>query len=137
MSWPPLDCARRQVVRLAQATGIYKVRLTRSVGDYNAAIGHGTLDPMGRQHRPRALTGPGWRAVRMHGMVLKTPSGILVDDALRVKRADGTVIPELYAVGECIGGSSLSGKEFVIGMNVTPALTLGRWLGQTLAERMT
>lgn len=122
---------------LAQKTGMDHAQLAQSVADYNAGISQNTPDPMGRTHRPRALIGPEWCAIRMHGMVLKTSSGIHVDDQLRATRADGTVISGLYAVGECIGGSTLSGKGFVSGMSVTPALTLGRWLGRTLAEART
>jgi fumarate reductase flavoprotein subunit len=122
---------------LARATGMDPPVLAQSVAAYNAGIADGTPDMMGRMHRPRTLSGPHWLAVRMHGMVLKTPSGIHVDGQLRATRADDTAIPGLYAVGECIGGSSLSGKGFVSGMSVTPALTLGRWLGRTLAEERT
>lgn len=121
---------------LAQATGMDGATLAASVAAYNAGVMHGTPDPRGRTHRPQSLTGPGWRAIRMHGMVLKTPAGICVDDRLRATRVDGGVIAGLYAVGECIGGSSLSGKGFVSGMSVTPALTLGRWLGRTLAGEL-
>ncbi len=122
---------------LAQKTGMDRAQLAQSVAGYNAGIAHNTPDPMGRIYRPRALIEPEWCAIRMHGMVLKTPSGIHVDDQLRATRADGTAIPGLYAVGECIGGSTLSGKGFVSGMSVTPALTLGRWLGRTLTEERT
>ena len=121
---------------LAQATGMDAGTLAASVAGYNAGVTQGAPDPMGRTHRPQPLAGPGWRAIRMHGMVLKTPSGITVDDRLRALRPDGTVIPGLFAVGECIGGSTLSGKGFVSGMSVTPALTLGRWLGRTLAQEI-
>lgn len=121
---------------LAQATGMMAETLSASVAAYNTGIAQGAADPMGRTHRPQALTGPGWRAIRMHGMVLKTPSGIMVDDQMRALRPDGAPIPGLYAVGECIGGSTLSGKGFVSGMSVTPALTLGRWLGRTLAQEV-
>ena len=38
----------------------------------------------------------------------------------------------LYAIGEVIGGSRLSGKAFVGGMSVTPALSFGRWLARRL-----
>jgi fumarate reductase flavoprotein subunit len=72
----------------------------------------------------------------MHGMVLKTPAGIRVNDRMEACRPDGRTIPGLYAVGEAIGGSTLSGKGFVSGMSVTPALTLGRWLGRTVGARL-
>ena len=120
---------------LAQTTGMDGATLDAAVAGYTAGLAHGTADPMGRTHRLQALIGPGWRAIRMHGMVLNTPSGIQVDDHLRACRADGPVIPGHYAVGECIGGATLSGRGFVTGMSVTPALTLGRWLGRTLPRR--
>jgi fumarate reductase flavoprotein subunit len=76
-----------------------------------------------------------FRAIRMHGMVLKTPSGLTVDRNLRVVRADGSPIAGLYAIGEALGGATLSGNAFVGGMSVTPALGFGRWLGAKLAGR--
>lgn len=118
---------------LAAATRMHPGRLAHAVEAYNAGIARGAPDPMGRTHRPQRLIGPGWRAIRLHGMVLKTPAGVRVDDHLRALRPDGSVIPDLHVVGEAIGGASLSGKGFVSGMSVTPALTLGRWLGRTLA----
>jgi fumarate reductase flavoprotein subunit len=71
----------------------------------------------------------------MHGIVLKTPAGLEVDDELRVLHRSGAPIPGLYAVGEAIGGATLSGNSFVSGMSVTPALSFGRWIGQRLGAR--
>jgi fumarate reductase flavoprotein subunit len=90
---------------------------------------------MGRRHCPMPLRGPRFRAVQMHGMVLKTPAGVRVNDALEACRTDGQPIPGLFVVGEAFGGATLSGKGFVSGMSVTPALTLGRWLGRRLGSR--
>ena len=36
-------------------------------------------------------------------------------------------------LGEAMGGGRLSGKAFVGGMSVTPALSFGRWLARRLA----
>ena len=77
-----------------------------------------------------------FRAIKMHGMVLKTPAGVRINDSMQACRADGSVIDGLYVIGEAIGGSTLSGKGFVSGMSVTPALTLGRWLGGELGVRL-
>lgn len=120
---------------LAAATGMQVEALRDSLAAYDLACSGAAPDPMGRVHCPMPLRGPRFRAVQMHGMVLKTPAGIRVSDALEACRADGRPIPGLYAVGEAIGGSTLSGKGFVSGMSVTPALTLGRWLGRTLGSR--
>jgi fumarate reductase flavoprotein subunit len=119
---------------LAGATGMQADDLAASVAAYNAACAGAAPDPTGRRHLPQPLAGPGWRAILMHGMVLKTAAGLRVDDALRVLRPDGTAIPGLFALGEAMGGSALSGKGFVSGMSVTPALALGRWLGGELGR---
>jgi len=122
---------------LAGKTGMDAGQLSDSIDGFNRACDGFKPDPMGRTHLPRAITGPGFRAIRMRGMVLKTSAGLDVDETLTVRRPDGTTIRGLHAVGEAIGGSTLSGKGFISGMSVTPALTLGRWLGQTLGARIT
>jgi fumarate reductase flavoprotein subunit len=122
------------VAGLARATGMQAQRLQASLDGYAAACRGAAPDPMGRQHCPQPIAGPQFRAILMHGMVLKTAAGLDVDDRLRVRRPDGSAIAGLYAVGEAFGGATLSGKGFVSGMSVTPALTLGRWLGRALAQ---
>ena len=81
------------------------------------------------------IAGSGLRAIRMHGMVLKTPAGLDVTERLEVRGDDG-IVPGLYAVGEAMGGAALSGQGFVSRMSVTPALTLGRWLGTELGRSL-
>jgi fumarate reductase flavoprotein subunit len=49
-----------------------------------------------------------------------------------VTRKDGSPIPNLYAAGEVLGSGATLGNAFVPGMMLTPALSLGRWLGLTL-----
>ncbi len=120
------------IATLAARTGMNPEVLGRSLCHYNRAVEGAGDDPMGRAHLPRAIRGPALRAIRMRGMVLKTPAGLDVDDTLTVRRPDGTPIRGLHAVGEAIGGSTLSGRGFISGMSVTPALTLGRWLGRRL-----
>ena len=58
--------------------------------------------------------------------------GLTVDAQLRVTRANGRPIPNLYAVGEIIGGGATMGKAYTNGMMVTPALTFGRLLGSKI-----
>lgn len=121
---------------LAAATGMDPAALCESLAAYAAACAGAAPDPMGRQHCPQPIQGPRLYAIKMHGMVLKTAAGVRVDDHMRACRADGSRVPGLYVIGEAIGGSTLSGKGFVSGMSVTPALALGRWLGRTLAETL-
>lgn len=116
---------------LADAAGIDPARLRETVEEYNAAVRTGT-DPFGRVHLPAAIAEPPFYAVRNHGTTLKSPAGLRVNQSLQVLSATGP-IDNLYAVGEALGGSTMSGKSFVSGMSVTPALSLGRLVGKSLA----
>lgn len=116
---------------LAGRAGLPADSLAETVATYNAAIAANAPDPHGRTHRPAAIDEPPFLAVRSHGIVLKTPAGIRIDDRLQVLGA-AAPIDGLYAIGEAIGGSRLSGKSFVGGMSVTPALSFGRWLARRL-----
>ncbi len=48
-------------------------------------------------------------------------------------RGDGEPIPNLYAAGEILGSGATLGDTFCPGMMLTPALVLGRLLGERLA----
>lgn len=124
------------LAELASKTGMNFDALSETVRAFNDAIEKDLPDPFGRQHRPLPIKGPVYRAVLMHGMVLKTSAGLSVDSDLRVLDGAGKIIPNLYALGEAMGGSALSGKAFVGGMSVTPALALGRWIGRELGAKL-
>lgn len=111
--------------------------LAETIAAYNTALADGAPDPLGRQHRPAAVATAPLRAIRMHGIILKTPAGLAIDTELRVLNTEGKPIPNLYTIGEAMGGAALSGNAFVGGMSVTPALSFGRWIGQTLGHRHT
>jgi fumarate reductase flavoprotein subunit len=131
----PSFAAADTIEELARRGGIDPAGLAMSVQQYNAAISNRAADPLGRVHRPCGIAVPPYRAIRMHGIVLKTPAGLAVNTELNVLNGDGAPIPNLYAIGEAIGGATLSGDSFVGGMSVTPALSFGRWLGRELGRR--
>jgi fumarate reductase flavoprotein subunit len=131
---PSFACADT-LDELARRAGIEPEGLVATIEEFNYAQA-GKPDPWGRQHRPALIQVPPFRAIRMHGIVLKTPAGLATDTELRVLSRAGTPIENLYAIGEAMGGATLSGNAFVGGMSVTPALSFGRWLGQTLGNRV-
>lgn len=116
---------------LAKIAGIEPDGLARTVAEYNAAVATGE-DRFGRTSLPAPITHPPFYAVLNHGTVLKSPAGVAVDEELRVLTASGA-FRNLWAAGEVIGGGTLSGKAFVSGMSVTPALSFGRLLGRRAA----
>lgn len=122
------------IEELAELAGIDTEGLIASLKEYNEAITTNRPDPLGREFRPAPISNGPFYAVRNHGVTLVVFSGVDVDSQLRVRKEDGSIIPGLYALGELLGNAVTAGNAFCSGMQVTPALTLGRWLGSQLAE---
>ncbi len=116
---------------LARTAGIDAAGLECTGRRYNEGVAQG-VDIWGRQHLPTTLSKPPFYAIRMQGFAITSNVGIAVDARLRVIDIKGMPIPGLYAVGEALGHSQMSGRSYVGGMSVTPALSLGRLLGWTL-----
>ncbi|NBX45315.1 MAG: FAD-binding protein [Gammaproteobacteria bacterium] len=116
---------------LAEASGIDPQGLARTIEAYNAGVSSGT-DPWGREHNPLPILKPPFYAIRHQGHSTTSTVGLAVDGALRVIRPGGQPITNLYAAGELLGAGQTQGKSFVGGMMITPALSFGRLLGQTL-----
>ena len=119
------------VADLARLCGLPAEALKATLADYNK--GHATQsDRFGRRHMPRPITQGPFYAIRQQGGALSTTGGLAVDSLMRVLDQQGRPIPHLYAAGEVIGAGQTMGDAAVGGMMVTPALTFGRLLGQTI-----
>lgn len=116
---------------LARRAGIDAQGLEYTVRRYNEGVASGR-DPWGRKHLPAQIAQGPYYAIRMQGFAITSNVGIAVDARLRVIDIRGEPIPGLHAAGEALGHSQTSGKAYVGGMSVTPALSFGRLLGQTL-----
>ena len=66
----------------------------------------------------------------MQGTQLLTFAGLDVNPRLEVLNQDGEPIPNLYAAGEVLGAGATTGFGIVNGMMLTPALVLGRMIGE-------
>ncbi len=117
---------------LAEGLGMNPAALKHSVNSFNRAVETRHDPEFGREHMIRPIDQPPFYAARAVGISLVSPAGVDVDSDLRVVRADGAIIPNLYAAGEVIGFTKFSGNAFVGGMGVMPALTFGRLLGQRI-----
>ncbi|GII86149.1 flavocytochrome c [Sphaerisporangium siamense] len=120
---------------LAAEAGIDPAGLAATAARYNEAVASGADPDFGRAHLPLPLTRPPFYAIRNHAISLVTFAGADIDAGFRVRRADGSSIPNLYAIGEIIGAAATCGQSFCSGMLVTPAITFGRLLGRRLASR--
>ncbi len=120
--------------QLAGLAGIDPDALVATVEAFNAFARGDAADPLGRKDAPRPIAEPPYYALRLNGQVSVSFAGLDVDTDLVVRRADGTRIEGLYAVGEAIGCAAMGGDAYCGGMMVTPSLTLGRALGGRIAR---
>jgi fumarate reductase flavoprotein subunit len=119
---------------LALTAGLNPVALQNTVDDYNRRLEAGETDTFGRKARPMRLITPPYYSIAMQGWTLVSFAGLKVSAELQVMRDEGSVIPNLYAIGEVIGAGATSGAAYTNGMLVTPAITFGRLLGARLAN---
>lgn len=117
---------------LAEQIGADPETLERTAAQFNHAVESRHDPEFGREHMIRPIGTPPFYAVKAVGFTVVSPAGIDVDAGLRVLREDGSAIPNLYAAGEVLGFSKLSGNAFVGGMSLMPALTFGRLLGEKM-----
>lgn len=133
--------------------GDFATNLAASVGRFNALAADGVdvdfqrgetateLDWTGPSHAgndknptmwPLSDVGP-YHAIIIAGSVLDTNGGPLADSDGRVLRADGSVVPGLYGVGNCV--SSAAGEGYWSGgSTLGPAMTFGLLAARSITE---
>lgn len=127
----PMFHAAPTMAELAKRMGVPAEALETTVAAYNDALDGD--DPFGRTFRPLPVRTAPYYAITVHATSVTSAAGIVVDDELRVLRADGSPIASLYAAGEDLGSGILQGQAFCGGMLATPALAFGMELGAKLA----
>jgi len=119
---------------LAESTGIDKAGLAGTIARYNEAQKSGSDPEFGREHMPLPIAEPPFYAIELHSWLLTGFAGLAVNKGLQVVRDDQTAIRGLYAAGELLGTGAFMGRSYCGGMVVTPALTCGRLLGESMLE---
>ena len=130
----PMFARAGSLDELAAAADVDAEGLAQTVRDYNAAAGGGE-DPLGREHIPLPIAEPPFYAITHLGSSATSSAGVAVNTDHQVVRGNGEPIPGLYAAGEVLGSGVTLGSTFAPGMMLTPALSVGRWLGMTLPVR--
>ncbi|MBI4204501.1 MAG: FAD-dependent oxidoreductase [Betaproteobacteria bacterium] len=109
------------IAELARSIGVPEQALARTLADYNAA---------GRGARPALDAAPFYALGPVKSYVVFTDGGLQVTERLEVTRADGSVIPGLYAAGATgQGGLLLEGHGHHLGW----AFISGRIAGRNAA----
>lgn len=120
---------------LAKQFQIDAAALVRSVTAYNAAV-TGAGDRFGRTAFGAELAPP-FFGVRVTAARLQTQGGLLIDPSARVLRADGTVVPNLYAGGGAAVGLSGPGSGgYLLGNGLLCSLGWGKIAGEQAAHEL-
>ncbi len=134
---PPVTAGT--IGELATQLGLDSDALETTVGEYNAAVGPGELDPYSfdgkatagldppKSNWAFALDSPPYIAYPLTCAITFTFGGIRTDSTARVVNPSGTPIPGLYAAGEVTG---LYYHEYPVGTSVLRSLTFGRIAGE-------
>lgn len=117
---------------LANGVGLDCDGLEATIDAYNASAAGQGPDAFGRTAFAKAPLQPPFAAVRVKPGLFHTQGGLLVDDKAHVCKADGRIIPNLFAGGgAAVGISGLAGaKGYASGNGLITALVLGRKAGQ-------
>lgn len=126
--------AAPDAVALAQRLGVPPAALAHTL-EACAAMARGAgADPFGRDFIAKPALAPPYYAIRVTGALFHTQGGLVVDEAARVLRRDGTRLPNLFAGGGAARG--ISGAHvwgYLSGNGLLPAVTLGRIAGRAAA----
>ena len=119
---------------LAEKMKMNAAGLEETVAAYNKAQAGGGPDALGRKHMPLPIAKGPFYAVEIRSWGLLSYAGVAVNENLEVIKQDGKPVGNLYVAGELLGTGQLMGNSCCGGMSVTPALTLGRMLGQSIIK---
>ena len=119
---------------LAAACGLPAEALAATLADVQALARAQGTDGFGRRFAAPPLAPP-YCAVRVTGALLHTQGGLVVDDAARVRRRDGSVLPNLFAGGGAargVSGDAIWG--YLSGNGLLGAVAYGHLAGQAAAR---
>jgi fumarate reductase flavoprotein subunit len=106
--------------------------VTQTVNTYNQYCTSQNDRDFNRTYLDHPLKQAPYYAVLVYAYSLISFGGIEVNENLQVLKEDGTHFTNLYAAGEILGAAATSGHAFCGGMLLTPALSFGKYLGDSL-----
>jgi fumarate reductase flavoprotein subunit len=118
---------------LAAKTKLPLDNLQKTISSYNQFVEVQLDSFFGRTYLAHNIIKPPYFAVLVYAYSLISFGGIRVNENLQVVCQDGNYIDNLYAAGEVLGAAATSGNAFCSGMLLTPALSFGKWLGETIS----
>jgi len=119
---------------LAEAVGLPATALASTVTEVEQMVRDELECPFGRKFSGKGPLRAPYYAVRVTGALFHTQGGLVVDERARVKRKDGSIMPNLFAGGGAARGISGPGAwGYMAGNGLLTATTFGRLAGETAA----
>jgi flavocytochrome c len=119
---------------LAKLLNVPVAELSEEFAGIERAIAGTRRDRFGRSFAGHPPLKPPYLAIRITGALFHTQGGLAVTPDARVRRADGTPFPNLYAAGgAAVGVSGQSAKGYLSGNGLLTATVLGRIAGTDAA----
>lgn len=116
---------------LAERIKVPGVQLQRTVAEIADAVRHGKTDAFGRPWAGSTPLQAEYWAVRVTGALFHTQGGLIVDGEARVRRADGSLFPNLFAAGgAACGVSGAQASGYLSGNGLLTAVAYGYLAGQ-------
>ena len=121
------------IAALAAQAGIPGDVLERTLHEFAACAVGATVDPLGRTRFGPALTPP-YFASWVTGALAHTQGGLCADAQARALRADGSVIPHLFAAGGAAASlAGRGGEGYLPGNGLAQSFGLGWLAGKAMA----
>ena len=130
----PLFVKGATIEEAARKAGINAENLVNTVARYNEFVKNQKDEDFSRpvKFMKESISAEGpYYIVEQKPRMATTMGGLCTDDNMNVVREDGSVIPNLYAAGELVGG--VMGDDSPAGANVGWALTSGRYAADCAA----
>ena len=124
------------VEELAGRFDIPPTNLVATVNRYNEAVDKHEDPDFERLFLPRRIDRAPFYGIEAVGITVISPGGLKVDKDLQVLDETEKPISGLYAAGEILGFTRLSGAAFVGGMSLMPAMSFGRLIGEQTAAQL-
>ncbi len=133
----PLFAKADTIEGVAKIAGVDGANLAKTVARYNEMVKKGKDDDFDRpkQYMKAEIAAQGpYYIVEQKPRFATTMGGVVTNDKLNIVREDGSVIPNLYAAGELVGG--VHGDDSPAGANVGWALTSGKYASDQIANAL-
>jgi fumarate reductase flavoprotein subunit len=119
---------------LCELTGVDEQGLAATMDKVAAMKAGEQEDEYGRDFTGKPMLEPPYYAVKVTGALFHTQGGLTVDEHARVRRDDGSLMPNLFAGGGAARGVSGPGCDgYMAGNGLLTATTFGRLAGEQAA----